>query len=138
MLPPYYFYWFRIDNKHMAEPWMDQALMDRHTRVFGSLNCIYVMFAVSLHKWLAALFAYQKHWEKFTEINTFSVRKKQRYLPHFRSAIWAKNQPYGQKISYMGKKSVCNLYIVCILRRNEWMNFLFKFFLILVSLYKNK
>ena len=23
----YYFYWFRIDNKHMAEPWLDQALM---------------------------------------------------------------------------------------------------------------
>ena len=20
MLPPYYFYWFRIDNKHMTEP----------------------------------------------------------------------------------------------------------------------
>ena len=28
MLPPYYFYWFRIDNKHMTEPWFDQALMD--------------------------------------------------------------------------------------------------------------
>ena len=28
MLPPYYFYWFRIDNKHMTEPWLDQALID--------------------------------------------------------------------------------------------------------------
>ena len=28
MLPLYYFYWFRIDNKHMTEPWLDQALMD--------------------------------------------------------------------------------------------------------------
>ena len=28
MLPPYYFYWFRIDNKHMTEPWLDQALMN--------------------------------------------------------------------------------------------------------------
>ena len=28
MLPPYYLYWFRIDNKHMTEPWLDQALMD--------------------------------------------------------------------------------------------------------------
>ena len=28
MLPPYYFYWFRIDNKHMTKPWLDQALMD--------------------------------------------------------------------------------------------------------------
>ena len=28
MLPPYYFFWFRIDNKHMTEPWLDQALMD--------------------------------------------------------------------------------------------------------------
>ena len=27
MLPSYYFYWFRIDNKHMTEPWLDQALM---------------------------------------------------------------------------------------------------------------
>ena len=28
MLPPFYFYWFRIDNKHMTEPWLDQALME--------------------------------------------------------------------------------------------------------------
>ena len=28
MLPLYYFSWFRIDNKHMTEPWLDQALMD--------------------------------------------------------------------------------------------------------------
>ena len=28
MLPPYYFYWFRINNKDMTEPWLDQALMD--------------------------------------------------------------------------------------------------------------
>ena len=28
MLPLYYFYWFRIDNKYMTEPWLDQALMD--------------------------------------------------------------------------------------------------------------
>ena len=28
MLPPYYFYWFKIDTKHMTEPWLDQALMD--------------------------------------------------------------------------------------------------------------
>ena len=28
MLPKYYFYWFRIENKHKAEPWLDQALMD--------------------------------------------------------------------------------------------------------------
>ena len=27
MLPPNYFYWFRIDNNHMTEPWLDQALM---------------------------------------------------------------------------------------------------------------
>ena len=26
MLPPYYFYWFRIYNKHVTEPWSDQAL----------------------------------------------------------------------------------------------------------------
>ena len=28
MLLPNYFYWFRIDNKYMTEPWLDQALMD--------------------------------------------------------------------------------------------------------------
>ena len=28
MLPPNLFYWFRIDNKHMTETWLDQALMD--------------------------------------------------------------------------------------------------------------
>ena len=27
MLPPYNLYWFRIDNKHITEPWLDQALM---------------------------------------------------------------------------------------------------------------
>ena len=27
-VPPYYFYWSRIDNKHMTEPWLDQTLMD--------------------------------------------------------------------------------------------------------------
>ena len=28
MLPSFNFYWFRIDNKHMTEPWLDQVLMD--------------------------------------------------------------------------------------------------------------
>ena len=28
MLPPYYFYWFRIDTKHMTELWLYKALMD--------------------------------------------------------------------------------------------------------------
>ena len=28
MLPPYYFYWFRIDIKHMTEPSSDQVLID--------------------------------------------------------------------------------------------------------------
>ena len=28
MLPPNYFYWFRIDNKHMTESWLDQAPID--------------------------------------------------------------------------------------------------------------
>ena len=27
MLPSYYFYWSRIDNKHMTESSLDQALM---------------------------------------------------------------------------------------------------------------
>ncbi len=28
MLPLFNFYWFRIDTKHMTEPWFDQSLMD--------------------------------------------------------------------------------------------------------------
>ena len=28
MLAPCNFYWYRIDNKHMTEPWLDQALME--------------------------------------------------------------------------------------------------------------
>ena len=28
MLPPYNLYWFRIDNKHMTGPLLDQALME--------------------------------------------------------------------------------------------------------------
>ena len=32
MLPPYYSYWFRIDNKHMTEPWLVKALMDPANR----------------------------------------------------------------------------------------------------------
>ena len=28
MLLPYYFYWFRIDIKHMTLPWLEKALMD--------------------------------------------------------------------------------------------------------------
>ena len=32
MLPPSNFYRFRIDNKHMTEPWLDQAQMDSKYR----------------------------------------------------------------------------------------------------------
>ena len=32
MLPPYHFYWFRIDIKHMTESWFDEALMDSEYR----------------------------------------------------------------------------------------------------------
>jgi len=28
MLPQHNFFWSRIDNKHMTEPWLDQALME--------------------------------------------------------------------------------------------------------------
>ena len=48
MLPPYNFYWFRIDNKHMTEPWLDEALMESAYKcdynmghpVFSCLFCI--------------------------------------------------------------------------------------------------
>ena len=38
MLSPYYFYWFRIDNKYKTEPWLDQALLDRHTGVMLNIK----------------------------------------------------------------------------------------------------
>ena len=47
MLPPYYFYWFRIDNKHMTEPWLDQALMDSAYRS-GLLNLNIYLFRMVL------------------------------------------------------------------------------------------
>ena len=41
MLPPYYFYWFRIDNKHMTEPWFDQALWTCSCRLSGRFTFIF-------------------------------------------------------------------------------------------------
>ena len=38
MLPPYNLYWFRIDNKHMTEPWMDQALMESEYKYEGGVG----------------------------------------------------------------------------------------------------
>ena len=35
MFPPYYFCWFRIDDKYMTEPWLDQALMDSAYTTFN-------------------------------------------------------------------------------------------------------
>ena len=40
MLPPNYFYWFRIDNKHMTEPWLDQALLDSANKCANSLKVL--------------------------------------------------------------------------------------------------
>ena len=40
MLPPYKFYWLRIDNKHMTEPWLDQALME------SANNCVVSDFSL--------------------------------------------------------------------------------------------
>ena len=37
-LPSYYFYWFRIDIKHMTEPWLDQAPMESAYRSVGPSN----------------------------------------------------------------------------------------------------
>ena len=33
------FYWFRIDNKHMTEPWLDQALMESAYKCYTKVNC---------------------------------------------------------------------------------------------------
>jgi len=40
MSPLNYFYWFRIDNKHMTEPWLDQVLMDSAYRNESLLNVL--------------------------------------------------------------------------------------------------
>ena len=37
MFPPYYFYWFRLDNKHITKPRLDQALMD-----YGAISLIMI------------------------------------------------------------------------------------------------
>ena len=37
MLLPYFFYWFRIDNKHMTEPWLDQSIMLQYDTIMNPL-----------------------------------------------------------------------------------------------------
>ena len=43
MLPPYYFYWSRLDNKHMTKPWLDQALMNMAYR--SAMEYFYTPFS---------------------------------------------------------------------------------------------
>ena len=44
MLPPYNFYWFRIDTKHMTEPWLDHAQMNSAYRSAPpTLHCAIIL-----------------------------------------------------------------------------------------------
>ena len=55
-----------------------------HLHVFVSLNCVGVYFhMLFLSKSDLRISCLLKTKDKFTESNTFRVRKKQRYLPHF-------------------------------------------------------
>ena len=69
MIPPYNFYWFRIDNKHMTEPWLDQALMDLAyrseitIRIFFLYDWFFSFTLVFLLTW------YQRHWFFATNSN---------------------------------------------------------------------
>ena len=47
VIPPYYFYWFRIDSNHMTEPWLDQALMDPAYRSGVLTTCSYPFFYIA-------------------------------------------------------------------------------------------
>ena len=75
MLPPCNFYWFRIDNKHMAEPWLDQALIDSAIGILECVQCdglhIYIQYVpvvsaqiVQLLDWGAV-----KNWPRLKELS---------------------------------------------------------------------
>ena len=69
MIPPYNFYWFRIDNKHITEPWLDQALMDLAyrseitIRIFFLYDWFFSFTLVFLLTW------YQRNWFFATNSN---------------------------------------------------------------------
>ena len=94
MLPPYYFYWFRIDNKHIAEPWLDQALMDSaykrdsgHCKLDRLSRSIYAKLLVGL----CDIVVLEKpiHPETFALLNRFSTRRAwfQSYVQHSTSVL---------------------------------------------------
>ena len=64
MFPPYNFYWFRINTKHMAEPWLDQALMDSEYKS-----------AVSTTTWLFNVKKYKIYnlFSRFGQLNSYKA-----------------------------------------------------------------
>ena len=65
MLPPCNFYWFRIDNKHMNKPWLDQALMDQHTIVVLTLSLEFALLTYryrSPHSFWVTVYQYFSTW----------------------------------------------------------------------------
>ena len=63
MLPPCNFYWFRIDTKHITEPWLDQTLMDlayNHTRVtLWTLVLLTYTFVIKSYNWNRSKFYFK-------------------------------------------------------------------------------
>ena len=51
MLPPQNFYWFRIDTKHMTEPWLDQALM-----AYRTVPCDFVTHLICMKNTKVSMF----------------------------------------------------------------------------------
>ena len=64
MFPPYNFYWFKINTKHMAEPWLDQALMDSAYKS-----------AVSTTTWLFNVKKYKIYnlFSRFGQLNSYKA-----------------------------------------------------------------
>ena len=64
MFPPYNFYWFKINTKHMAEPWLDQALMDSEYKS-----------AVSTTTWLFNVKKYEIYnlFSRFGQLNSYKA-----------------------------------------------------------------
>ena len=52
MLPPYYFFWLRIDIKHMTETWLDQELMDSAYRSAAITTPPLTLYSPGPERWV--------------------------------------------------------------------------------------
>ena len=77
MLPPYYFYWLRRDNKHMTEPWLDQALMDS---TYRGVNMSPKYFTIYLFSNVEITYSYShtvKRWDCLCKFKWTSMHNSQ-------------------------------------------------------------